>query len=155
MAEGLMRHLAGGRFEAFSAGTEATAVRPLAIRAMSELGIDISQHESTTLDRYIDQPFDPVITVCDNANESCPVFPNARTRLHWSMPDPSKAGGTEAEQFARLPERWGSAAQAHRSGATSPSRLSGAGTTRHGGRDRLFFAWKRRTSHVVGRLPRR
>ncbi len=100
MAEGLLRHLGSGRFEAFSAGTEATHVRPLAIRAMSELGIDISAQESKTLDRYLDQPFDTVITVCDQANEACPVFFGARERLHWSFPDPSKATGQEEEQLA-------------------------------------------------------
>jgi arsenate reductase len=100
MAEGLLRALGGDRFEAFSAGTEATRVRPLAIRAMTELGIDISGQESKTLDRYLDQPFDKVITVCDQANEACPVFFGAKQRLHWSFPDPSKASGTEAEQLA-------------------------------------------------------
>src|SRR5262245_56332549 len=100
MAEGLLRHLGGDRFEAFSAGTEATHVRPLAIRAMAEIGIDISGQQSKTLDRYLDEAFDVVITVCDDANESCPVFPNARARIHWSFPDPSKAVGTEDEQLA-------------------------------------------------------
>jgi arsenate reductase (thioredoxin) len=100
MAEGLLRVLGGDRFEASSAGTEATHVRPLAIRAMAELGIDISGQESKTLDRYLDQPFDRVITVCDQANEACPVFFGARERLHWSFPDPSQASGTEAEQLA-------------------------------------------------------
>lgn len=100
MAEGLLRHLAGDRFEAHSAGTVATAVRPLAIRAMGELGIDVSGQESKTLDRFQGQPFDCVITVCDQAAESCPVFPGARGRLHWSFPDPSKAAGTEDEQLA-------------------------------------------------------
>lgn len=100
MAEGFLRVLGGGRFEAHSAGTEATHVRPLAIRAMAELGIDISRQESKTLERYRKQPFDYVITVCDDANESCPVFPNARTRMHWSLPDPSRAAGTDAEQLA-------------------------------------------------------
>ena len=100
MAEGLLRHLGGDRFEVHSAGTEATTVRPLAIRAMHELGIDISQQRSKTLDPYVDQRFDHVITVCDDANESCPVFPNATHRSHWSLPDPSKATGTEAEQLA-------------------------------------------------------
>ena len=98
MAEGLLRHLSGGPFAAFSAGTEATAVRPLAIEVMRELGIDISQQESKTLDRYIDAHFDYVITVCDDANESCPIFLNARSRLHWSLPDPSKAVGTREQQ---------------------------------------------------------
>ncbi len=100
MAEGLLRHLGGGRFAAFSAGTEATRVRPLAIRAMAELGIDIAGQESKTLDRYLGEPFDRVITVCDDAAEACPVFPGARLRIHWSFPDPSKATGTEAEQLA-------------------------------------------------------
>jgi arsenate reductase len=100
MAEGLLRKLGSERFEPFSAGTEATHVRPLAIRAMGELGIDISGQESKTLDRFLDQPFDAVITVCDQANEACPVFFGARQRLHWSFRDPSKAHGTEEQQLA-------------------------------------------------------
>jgi len=90
MAEGLLRALGGEHFEAFSAGTEATQVRPLAIRAMAELGIDISGQESKTLERFLDKPFDAVITVCDQANESCPVFFGARERLHWSFPSLAK-----------------------------------------------------------------
>lgn len=100
MAEGLLRTLGGDRFEAFSAGTEATQVRPLAIKTMAELGIDISGQHSKTLDRYINEPFDVVITVCDEANEVCPIFLGARKRWHWSLPDPSKATGTEEEQLA-------------------------------------------------------
>ena len=100
MAEGLLRHFSRGTIDAFSAGTEATAVRPLAIRAMSELGIDISKHESKTLDRYVNDAFEYVITVCDDANETCPFFPNAKQRLHWSLPDPSKAAGSEEDQLA-------------------------------------------------------
>ena len=100
MAEGLLRARDGERFEAFSAGTEATHVRPLAIRAMAELGVDISGQDSKTLDRYLDQPFDAVITVCDQANEACPVFFGARQRLHWSFPDPSMAEGDEEQQLA-------------------------------------------------------
>ena len=100
MAEGLLRHLGGERFEACSAGTEATHVRPLAIAAMAELGIDVSRQESKTLDRYLGEPFDAVITVCDQAAEACPVFPGAKRRLHWSFPDPSKATGTQEEQLA-------------------------------------------------------
>jgi arsenate reductase (thioredoxin) len=99
MAEGLLRHLAGDRFEAFSAGTEATHVRPLAVRAMNEVGVDISGQESETLDRYLREPFDYVITVCDEANEACPFFPGASERLHWSFPDPSKAQGNEEERL--------------------------------------------------------
>jgi arsenate reductase (thioredoxin) len=100
MAEGLLRHLAGDRFEAFSAGSEATHVRPLAIRAMDELGIDISRQESKPLDRYLQEPFDAVITVCDQANDSCPIFAGGKRRLHWSLPDPSQATGSEEEQLA-------------------------------------------------------
>ena len=100
MAEGLLNALAGDRFEAFSAGTEATHVRPLALRAMAEIGIDISSHESKTLARFLSQPFDAVITVCDSAAEACPVFVGAKRQFHWSFPDPSKATGSEEEQLA-------------------------------------------------------
>ena len=99
MAEGLLRHLAGDRFEVHSAGTEATSVRPLAIRAMAELGIDISGQESKTLERYLGEPFDYVITVCDEANEACPIFPGAKRRLHWSFEDPSRATGSEEKRL--------------------------------------------------------
>ena len=100
MAEALLRHLGGDRFEAHSAGTEATAVRPLAVKAMSELGIDIARQTSKTLDAYVNDRFAYVITVCDDANEACPYFPNADRRMHWSLPDPSKATGTEEQQLA-------------------------------------------------------
>lgn len=100
MAEGLLRHLAGERFEVHSTGTEATSVRPEAIRAMAEIGADISKQESKTLERYVDQPFDFVITVCDDANEACPFFPGAKNRLHWSLPDPSRTIGDEEARIA-------------------------------------------------------
>ncbi len=100
MAEGLLRALGGDRFAAYSAGTEATHVRPLAIRAMAELGIDIAGQESKTLERYLREPFDEVITVCDDANEACPYFPGAARRRHWSFEDPSRATGDEAAQLA-------------------------------------------------------
>lgn len=90
MAEGLLRHIAGDRFEVHSAGTEETRVHPLAIEAMREIGIDISAHTSKTLEQFLDQRFDFVITVCDSANESCPVFPGNVERIHWSFDDPSK-----------------------------------------------------------------
>ena len=99
MAEGLLSSLLDNRFEAYSAGTEATRVRPGAIAAMAELGIDISGQESKTLERYLEEPFDYVVTVCDEANEACPFFPAAKRRLHWSLPDPSKATGSEKEQL--------------------------------------------------------
>ena len=100
MAEGLLRHLGGARFEAHSAGTEATHVRPLAIRAMNEVGVDITGQESKTLDQYLEEQFDYVITVCDDANEACPYFPGARNRLHWSFEDPSGTEGSEEERLA-------------------------------------------------------
>ena len=99
MAEGLLRHLGNERFEVFSAGTEATFVRPMAIQAMAELGIDISHQHSKTFDRYLGEPLDDVITVCDTAAEACPVFPGATRRRHWSFEDPSKATGSETEQL--------------------------------------------------------
>lgn len=100
MAEGLLRHFGGNAFDVHSAGTEATHVRPLAIRVMNELGIDISRQQSKTLNRYLNEHFDDVITVCDAAAEACPIFPNATHTLHWSFEDPSKASGSEEEQLA-------------------------------------------------------
>ncbi|HEU5425191.1 MAG TPA: arsenate reductase ArsC [Nitrolancea sp.] len=99
MAEGLLRHLAGDRFVALSAGTVATAVRPQAIEVMREIGIDIARHESKTLERYLGEPLDLVITVCDDANEACPIFPGSHERLHWSFEDPSRATGSPEEQL--------------------------------------------------------
>lgn len=99
MPEGLLRTLAGDRFEVASAGTEATRVHPLAIRAMGEVGIDLGAHTGKTLDRFLAEPWDYVITVCDSANERCPVFPARTTRIHWSLEDPSLATGTEEEQL--------------------------------------------------------
>jgi arsenate reductase len=100
MAEGWLRSQFGDRYEVASAGTEATGLRPLAIRAMAEAGVDISHQTSKTLDRFLQQPWDYVITVCDDANETCPYFPSGKRRLHWSFPDPSKASGREDEQLA-------------------------------------------------------
>lgn len=100
MAEGLLRGRGGDRYQAFSAGTEATEVRPLAIRAMDEIGIDIRDQWSKRLDVYLAESFDAVITVCDSAREACPVFPGARRTLHWSFDDPSAATGTDEERLA-------------------------------------------------------
>jgi len=99
MAEGFLRALGADRFEAASAGTEATRVHPLAIRVMDEVGIDLGPHSSKTFDRFLTQPWDFVITVCDNANERCPIFPARTTRLHWSFEDPSAASGSEEEKL--------------------------------------------------------
>jgi arsenate reductase (thioredoxin) len=100
MAEGFLRHLDTDRFEVESAGTEETRVNPLAVRVMGEVGVDLSGHRSKTLDRFLDQPWDHVITVCDHANERCPIFPRSAGRLHWSFEDPSRATGTEEERLA-------------------------------------------------------
>jgi thioredoxin type arsenate reductase len=99
MAEGFLRALGDDRFEAASAGTEATRVHPLAIRVMDEVGIDLGGHSSKTFDQFLAQPWDCVITVCDNANERCPIFPARTTRLHWSFEDPSAASGSEEERL--------------------------------------------------------
>jgi len=99
MAEGWLRALAGERFEAASAGTEATRVHPLAIRAMDEVGIDLTGHTSKTVDALSGERWDYVITVCDSANERCPIFPGGATRIHWSFDDPSQATGTDEEKL--------------------------------------------------------
>jgi arsenate reductase len=99
MAEGFLRALGGDRFDVASAGTEATRVHPLAVRAMDEVAIDIRGHTSKTLDRFLGEKWDFVITVCDSANERCPVFPGRVTRLHWSFDDPSAVTGTEQERL--------------------------------------------------------
>lgn len=102
MAEGLLRDRSGGRFEVESAGTEETRVHPLAIEAMREIGIDIAAQQSKTLDRFVGEPWDFVITVCDRANESCPFFPGAAAKLHWSFDDPSAATGSDAQRLAEF-----------------------------------------------------
>ena len=100
MAEGLLRQLAGDRFEAFSAGTEVTRVRPEAIQVMREIGIDISLQESKSVERFVGEPFSWVITVCDQAREACPYFPGADDTGHWGFDDPSEAQGSEEERLA-------------------------------------------------------
>lgn len=100
MAEGILRHLAGDRFEIFSAGTKPSVVNPHAISAMREIGIDISQHRSKHVNECFGKPMDTVITVCDNAKESCPIFPGEPHQLHWSFEDPAAAEGTPEEKLA-------------------------------------------------------
>jgi arsenate reductase (thioredoxin) len=100
MAEGLLRSLAGDRFEVCSAGTKPSLVRPEAIAVMAEIGIDLTGHRSKHVREFDGQHFDVVMTVCDNANESCPVFPADTERLHWSVPDPAAVQGTDAERLA-------------------------------------------------------
>ena len=93
MAEGLLRHLAGDRFEVFSAGTRPAGLHPLSVEVLREVGIDISDHRSKSVDEFAGQPFDCVITVCENARESCPVFPGAGRLIHHSFPDPAAYTG--------------------------------------------------------------
>ena len=103
MAEGLLRARGGTRYQVFSAGTHPRAVHPLAIQAMAEIGIDISPaagHRAKSMDEFVGQPMDLVVTVCDEAAEECPFFPGARRQEHWSFPDPSAAIGTEEERLA-------------------------------------------------------
>jgi arsenate reductase len=95
IAEGLLRHFHGDSFEVFSAGVEPSFVRPEAIQIMSEIGIDISSYRSKSIDEFLTQEFDYVITVCDNANEHCPIFPGAPMRIHWSVADPASVVGDE------------------------------------------------------------
>ena len=100
MAEGLLRHEAGAAFEVFSAGTKPTQVRPEAVAVMREAGIDISGHRSKSVDEFEGQDFNYVITVCDNAKQSCPVFPAKTKRIHWSIEDPAAVQGSEEEILA-------------------------------------------------------
>jgi arsenate reductase len=100
MAEGLLRHEGRDHWEVFSAGTRPSQVRPEAIAVMNELGIDISSHLSKSVDEFVGQPLDYVITVCDNAKETCPVFPGKTRRLHWPLEDPAAVSGSEDERKA-------------------------------------------------------
>jgi arsenate reductase len=100
MAEGLLRHDAGERFDVESAGTKPSPVRPEAIAVMRELRIDISGHRSKSVEEFEGQQFDSVITVCDSTRESCPVFFGSAKRLHHSFEDPAALGGSEAERLA-------------------------------------------------------
>lgn len=100
MAEGLLRHDSGNLYQVFSAGTKPSHVRPEAIDAMREIGIDISHQRSKSVDEFAGQEFDCVITVCNNAKESCPVFQAGTKRIHWSVEDPAAANGSESERLA-------------------------------------------------------
>jgi arsenate reductase (thioredoxin) len=99
MAEGLLRHLAGDRFDVDSAGVRPAGLNPTAVAAMQEIGIDISGHRSKSVDEFAGQPFEWVITVCDSAREACPVFPGAVSQLHWSFADPASATGSLEERM--------------------------------------------------------
>lgn len=101
MAESLLRARGDASYDVFSAGTEPRVVHPLAIKVMQEIGIDISDHRAKSLEEFRNQPsIDLVVTVCDEAAEACPYFPNARRQVHWGFPDPSRVEGSEEERLA-------------------------------------------------------
>ena len=105
MAEGILRAYAGESYEVVSAGLEPSPVHPRAIQVMKEIGIDISHHTSKHLDRFRNEEFDYIITVCDNAAENCPVFPGEGLRFHWPFNDPARAVGSEEDilnEFRRV-----------------------------------------------------
>jgi len=104
MSEGLLREMAGEHIEVASAGTHPSVVNPLAVAAMQERGIDIRHHRSKHLSELLEQPWDVVITVCDNAAENCPIFPGKVERIHWSFPDPAAVEGTEEEKLQAFRE---------------------------------------------------
>ena len=100
MAEGLLRHLGGDRFQTASAGTKPLGLNPDAVAAMREVDIDIAHHRSKSVDEFLTEPFDCAITVCDHARESCPLLPGAGRRLHWSFDDPAAVRGSDEERMA-------------------------------------------------------
>jgi arsenate reductase (thioredoxin) len=100
IGEGLLRHMAGDRFEVASAGVAPTNVRPEAIQVMREIGIDISQQQSKSIDEFLNQQFDYVITVCESANAQCPEFLVKTQRLHWSIEDPAAVQGDSSRLAA-------------------------------------------------------
>lgn len=101
MAEGWLRHLGGDRFESLSAGAKPNGyVHPLAIKAMAEVGVDISQHRSKSIDEFAGQTLDLLVTVCGNARESCPMYAGTKRQVHWGFDDPAHATGSEEEKMA-------------------------------------------------------
>ncbi len=102
MAEALLRRKGGADFEVASAGTEPRGVNPLTVRVLEEAGIDASGARSTSVTEYLGQRWDYVVTVCDQARESCPVFPGSHESLHWGYDDPDEAEGSEAERLAEF-----------------------------------------------------
>ena len=132
MAEGLLRRAAGDRFDIFSAGTKPSSLRAEAIDVMAEIGIDISGQRSKSVDEFIGRPFRYVITVCDNARESCPVFPAQTERLHWSFEDPAAVEGTLTERaaaFRRIRNQIAQRVEGFVAGPTDDQ--ASTGTSRH------------------------
>ena len=100
IAEALLARAGGADFDVLSAGTEATGVNPYTIRVLRELGIDWSMARSKSIAEFLDQPFDAVVTVCDDAREACPVFSGARRTFHWNLDDPSTIEGSDDDKLA-------------------------------------------------------
>lgn len=100
LAEALLRHLGGDRVEAHSAGIEPSTVHPLALRVLAAVGLPVDGLRSKSVDEYLGQRFDYVITVCDDARSACPVFPGVAESMHWGYPDPAKVEGTDDERTA-------------------------------------------------------
>ena len=100
MAEGFLRHFAGERFEVFSAGVKPTQINPMAIKVMDETGIDISKQKAKSVKEFLGRQFDHVVTVCDNARQTCPIFPGKYEKVHWNLEDSAGATGTEEEKLA-------------------------------------------------------
>ncbi len=116
MAEGLLREMAGERFEVLSAGTNPSGVNPLAIEVMQEIGIDISRHRSKNVQEFLGKPIEYVVTVCDRAKESCPIFPGTYKFLSWSLDDPAAVNGTQEEKllaFRRIRDEIGRNIEKH------------------------------------------
>ncbi len=99
IAHGLLQDMAGNRFEVFSAGSHPSRVHPMSIVVMEEVGVDISHHTSDYVDDYLDEGIDIAITVCDNANQACPMFPGEVERIHWSIDDPFKGWNFDTSQM--------------------------------------------------------
>ena len=99
IAHGLLRDMAGDRFEVFSAGSHPSRVHPMSVAVMEEVGVDISHHTSDFVDDYLDKGIDIAITVCDNANQSCPTFHGNAERIHWSIDDPFKGWNFDTSQM--------------------------------------------------------
>ena len=99
MAEGLLRRRAGDKFEVYSAGSQPSHLHPASVLVMNELGIDISHHKSEPVDDYLDIGIDIVITVCDNAQQSCPTFPGNVERIHWGLADPYHGWGADPQDL--------------------------------------------------------
>ena len=119
IAEAVLGRLGGSDFEVFSAGTEPKGVNPYSIRVLAEVGIDWSRARSKSVEEFLGQPFDYVITVCDRARQSCPVFPGSHNTLHWGLEDPAEVEGTDAERLAAFQKTY---ARSSTSGSARSSR---------------------------------